>query len=182
MSSELPSLGNPIQPSSDLPRLGSLTQAARQKQLNTARGILIAIGILTIVGNIIFYFMVESQVNDVIKAEIAQARQPGFVIDESKVNELRQAAVRAEKLIKLGTIVLGAVFVGLGLSVKKYPVPATVTGLVLYIGAAAIFALLNPMNLLSGIIIKIIIVAMMIKSIQAAVAYQREKDAAFAEG
>jgi hypothetical protein len=46
---------------SDRPKLGSLAQSARGKQLNQARGILIVIGILTIVVNGIFLALAREQ-------------------------------------------------------------------------------------------------------------------------
>ena len=59
---------------------------------------------------------------------------------------------------------------------KKYPVPITVTSLILYIGAAIVFGVIDPSTLARGIIVKIIIVVCLAKSIQAAVAYQREQE------
>ncbi len=61
--------------------------------------------------------------------------------------------------------------------VKTYPVPATVLGLVLYVGCAAVFGYLDPTTLAMGWLVKIIIVVALAKAIQSAVAYQREATA-----
>jgi uncharacterized membrane protein (DUF485 family) len=82
---------------------------------------------------------------------------------------------------------LGAVFILFGVIIHKFPVPITITSLVLYIGAIAIFAYIQIANsgkgadqaaiiaaLSEGIIFKIIIIVSFIKAIQAAISYQRE--------
>ena len=69
-------------------------------------------------------------------------------------------------------VVLGLLFVIFGLIVKQFPVPITITSLVLYILATAAFGLLEPATLLQGFIIKIIIIFALIRSIKAARAYR----------
>ena len=64
----------------------------------------------------------------------------------------------------------------LGVYVKKFPVPATITGLVLYLGANAVFGLMDPTTLARGLIIKIFIIIGLFKAVQAAIAYQRESE------
>jgi hypothetical protein len=81
------------------------------------------------------------------------------------------------QLIQAVPVGLGVIFIILGVMVKSYPVPMTITGLVLYVLANAIFGLLDPAMLLQGVIIKIIVVVALIKAVQAALAYQREMSA-----
>ena len=160
-----------------LPRLGSLAQAARGKHLRQARIALIAVGILTIIGNIALFFLAESAIEEAIRRELSKAG-PGMEIDHAKVNEFKAEQVRTAKLVAGGTVVLGVVFIALGVLVNRFPVPATVTGLVLYIGANVIFALLYPDSVRGGWWLKIIIVIVLVKSLQAAIAYQKEQQAA----
>jgi hypothetical protein len=54
----------------------------------------------------------------------------------------------------------------------------SVTGLVLFIGFNVILAIMEPMNLLMGWIVKIIVLVGLVKAIQSAIAYQREQQAA----
>ncbi len=156
------------------PELGSLAQSARSKQLNMARGILLFIGILTVIVNAVFFAMIEQQVDNEIQAEIRKL-PPGMAVNQAEVARLRETAISLSKLIQGGAIALGAVFIVLGLLVKKHPVPMTVTGLVLYIGAAVVFGFINPQTLYMGWIVKLLIIAGLVKSIQSAVAYQREQ-------
>jgi hypothetical protein len=72
------------------------------------------------------------------------------------------------------------VFIACGLLVQRHPVPVTITALALYLGSMAIFGLVNPASLASGLIIKIFIVIGLFKAVQAAIAYQ--KDLAVAPG
>src|SRR5262249_4613518 len=100
---------------------------------------------------------------------------PGAVVNQAKMAEIETTLLRLNYLITGGAALLGAIFVVLGLAVKSYPVPITITSLVLYLGATAIFALINPMTLAAGAIIKIIIIVALAKSIQTAIAYQNEE-------
>lgn len=161
--------------------LGSLAQSARGKHLRQARGILIAIGVLTILANGAMFFLAESMVHDQIQKEVQKAG-PGMVFDQAKLRDIEESEVRERKLVFGGTALLGVVFILLGSVVKQYPVPATAIGLVLYIGGNVIFAVLDPKSMGGGIIIKIIIIVGLVKSLQAAIAYQRESQAAAAAG
>lgn len=158
--------------------LESLAQAARLKKLRTARGLLLFIGILTVAVNAFMFTQIEKQIDEEIDKEIAKVRQQGMIVDQAKVEEVRSMAVRIARVIEGAAIALGVVFVFLGIMVYRYPVPVTVTALILYIGATAVFGLLDPATLASGLIIKIIIVIALIHSLQTAVAYQQESQAA----
>jgi len=156
--------------------LGSLAQSARSKKLNQARWLLIIIGGLTIVINVIMIATLRSQVKAAIDAEIQKT--PGAIVDQAKRQALEDQAVRIGTIIGIFTVVLGAVFIFLGIIVHVFPVPATVIALVLYVGAAAVFGVLEPALLLKGLIIKVIIVVALIQAIIAAAAYQKEQNAA----
>jgi hypothetical protein len=176
VSSELPNLG-----SSASGQLGSLAQSARLKNLNQARGTLIAIGILTIVVNGIQLFalrdMVKTEVNKMVETERAKARAQGMelMIDEAKLKEAVEAGTRVGYLIAYSVIALGVLFVIFGLIVKKFPVPITIISLVLYLGATAIFAFLSPETIAAGLIVKVIIIAGLAKAIQSAIAYESDR-------
>ena len=62
--------------------------------------------------------------------------------------------------------------------VTQYPVPCTITGLVLYLGANAAFGLMDPTSLARGLIVKIVIIVALFKAVQAAIAYQKEEQQA----
>lgn len=157
--------------------LGSLTQAARSKQLNSARTILLVIGVLSILANGVFVVMATKIVDDQFTKEVVELRRQGMIVDQVELKKLKGEAVRATQLGNGFGLLIGIVFVALGCIVKKYPVPVTITGLVLYLASIAIFGLFDPSNLARGILIKILIVMGLVKAIQAAIAYEKESKA-----
>lgn len=172
---DLPKLGRSREtgPDDELPKLGSLAQSARVKELNTARNILIVIGILTILVNGIQIPMVRDQVHKAIQADLAKRGVIGFPPQAQQVEEI---AVRVAYLVSGVTAVLGVIFLVFGFLVKAFPVPITITSLVLYVGAAVVFAALNPQSLaVVAVVIKIIIIVALAKAVQSALVYQREK-------
>ncbi|WP_439621204.1 hypothetical protein [Gemmata sp.] len=156
--------------------LGSLAQSARKSNLSSARGILIAIGILNGLGAVFLYFNADREAAQVIEAEKKQAG-PFMQFDPVKVQEAQDELARVARFIYLGVIGAGVVFIGLGVAVKKAPVPCTVAGLVMFLGLNALAALADPMNLARGLILKIIFFVGLIKAVQAAVAYERDRKA-----
>jgi hypothetical protein len=159
---------------SDSPSLGSLSQAARLKQLNVARGILLFVGIVTVIANAVFFAMIERHVDEAFNKEIQELRSRGMEVDPAEVAKLRESAIATAKLIQGAGVALGIVFIVLGVLVKTYPVPMTVTSLILYVGAGLVFGMIDPTTLYKGLIIKILIIVGLVKSVQAAIAYQRE--------
>ena len=145
---------------------GSLTQSARKGQLKSARGILFFIGILTVALNGFFFSQAKSSIDEEVKKLQAQ----GMVVDQDAVNQ----AVKSTQLVSGVMAGLGVVFVIMGFMVYQFPVPIVASALVLYIGAAAVFAVLDPTTLAQGIIVKIIIVVSLFKSLQAAIEYQKQ--------
>jgi hypothetical protein len=155
--------------------LNSLAQSARQKQLKNARWTLIIVGALTVVLNVAAFFLINTQVNDAVRIQgLNRANLPAEM----------QAQIAIAYVSTGAFAVLGIVFIVLGIMVYSYPVPCTITGLVLYIlgfvaslAAAAISG--APMETqVTGIIIKIIIVVALFKAVQAAIAYQRDAEVA----
>jgi hypothetical protein len=163
-------LGSLTQPSSSL---GSLAQSARGKQLNTARWLLIVVGILTVVFNGIAFSTIEGEVDKAIQNEINKHHGQNWQVNQEALKEVRTRAIHIGQLIAGSAVALGVVFIVLGALVKKFPIPCTVFGLVLYIGATAIYGYLDPEILAQGILWKIITIVALIKSVQSAVSYQQ---------
>jgi hypothetical protein len=143
--------------------LGSLAQAARGNELNSAQRILLVIGILTLAINGFLLFNLPNEIqhaieqNQIAPEDVEQARQSGMI---------------AGYLMYGLTTLLGVVFVIFGLVVKQFPLPITITSLVLYVSAIAGLGFLDPETLVQGIIMKVIIVFALIRAIKAARAYQ----------
>ena len=152
--------------------LTSLSQSARMKQLKSARMILIFVGVVTVALNGFLFVQAETMVEN----EIRNLQIQGIVI-EGDINQIRDQTVKMTRLIHGGTVGLGVVFILLGVAVRSFPVPATVLGLVLYLGGIAVFAAINPASLLQGFILpcdmKIIFIYCLFKAVHSAIGYQR---------
>lgn len=166
-------------PTSSLPTLGggssSLAQSARLKQLNVAKWILFILGGLTIAVHIGVFVLSEQiareETDKSLKAEGLHRNQ----VDQQLLREHDESAVRAMQLAAGGFIALGVVYIVAASLIKTYPVPATVTSLVLFISANVLLAVFDPSTIVSGIILKIIVFVVLVKAVQAAIAYQKEK-------
>ena len=155
-------------------RLGSLAQSARSKHLKEARGILLAIGILTLLVNAALFAAAESLVQGAIDAELR--KRGGGVVDPVK----REQAIQTTRVLAGALSALGVLYIVFALIVHRYPVPVTVTALVIYVGVTIISAILNPEAFFQStpaLAIKVVIIVALVKAVQTAVVYQRERDA-----
>jgi hypothetical protein len=160
--------------------LGSLGQEARLKNLNTAKWIMIVVGILTIGSYVFQYTTVEKVIDEAFAKELQKQGLARHQVDQAAYNQARDTALLAARVICMVFIGIGFLYIVMGLLVKKYPVPLTIIGLLIYVGSVLLFAVLDPISLVQGIIIKIFIVIGLIKAVQAAIAYERERKAAAA--
>ena len=100
---------------------------------------MIVIGLITAVVNAFMVYRMPEEVHQ----EVAKLQAKGQLIDRQAV----EAAVRAGQVMAGAFVLLGIVFVALGITVKSYPVPITITAFVLYVGEAVVMALLDPESL-----------------------------------
>src|SRR5262249_30341079 len=149
--------------------LGSLAQSARTNQLRSARGILYAVGILTVLVNLVFVVFAKSIVDSQFETELKELRGRGVMIDQGKLEEIRATAIRSTQLVNGIGVLMGAVFIACAVMVYTYPVPTTITSLVLYIGAAALFGVIDPTTLARGWIMKVLVIVGLFKAVQAAI-------------
>ncbi len=153
--------------------LGSLAQSARGKEIHQARAILIFIGVLTLLGNGFFLYNTPREVEQVIRAE---------QIDPAEVAEVRHDVTVFCYMVYGGLALLGILFLVFALVIKSYPVPITITSLVLYLLANVGIGFLNPEAIASGIFLKIIFVIGLFRAIKAARAYERDTESAASAG
>lgn len=153
--------------------LGSIAQSAMKKQLKGAKTILIIVGLLTIGYNAVAFANAQKEVDDVFNKEIALIRNQGMEIDQAELKKAKDRTLLICQLIYGGAIALGVAYIVLGAMVYKSPVPATVLGLVLYIGGIAIFGYLDPESLARGFIVKIIVIVALAAAIRTAISYQK---------
>ena len=115
-SPELPSLTQSLSSSN----LGSLAQSARVKQLKTARGIMIFVGVLTIAVNGFLYANAHNEVEQVVQQQIRQVHAHGLVEQQASVAEFRHRITLFCQLIYGSAVAIGAVFIALGLIVYGF--------------------------------------------------------------
>ncbi len=152
----------------------SLAQSARMKQIKSARLILLLVGGLhLVIGGILFGLsptIAKSAIDDEIKA----SQRQGMVVDPAKVAEAQLLQERGIRLVSALILGVGALFTAFGFIVKMFPVPVTVTSLVIYVGLQIAGAIASPESLVQGWWLKLIIVIGLAKAVQAAIAYQKE--------
>ncbi len=167
---------NPYEPpaAQSLPALGSLAQAARGNELRSAQRILFFIGVLTLAVNGFLLYNLPNEIELAIKQN---------QVAPEDVATFQHEATLSGYLIYGLPVLLGCVFVIFGSIIKQYPVPITITSLVLYVLATAVFGLLAPETLVQGLILKAIIIFALIRAIKAARAYRDHAQAVnFGEG
>jgi hypothetical protein len=152
---------------SDLPRLGSLAQEARNKHLKQARTTLLVVGILIVLFQSVMCFLEFGQ----LTAELQKAN-PGAT--PAQIKQIETALQPFLILFHGGAIAVGVIFILLSFFVLKHPVPITVTALVLFILLQIVFTLADPMNLARGWLVKIIVLIALVKALQAGIASQKE--------
>lgn len=162
--------------SEELPQLGSLAQAARNKHIRRARTTLIVIGILMALGQTAMYFYERGQLRAELEKEVRR-QLPGAAIDEQAMKEFEESAQRALLLIEGGVIAVAISFIVMGFFVEKYPVPITALALIMYIGLHVTFAVIDPRNIAMGLIVKIIVIVFLVRALQAGIAAQKESQA-----
>jgi hypothetical protein len=160
--------------------LGSLAQSARTKQLKTARGILYAVGILTVVANAALVIFAAQVVDSQIESELKNLRAKHMQADPAEVARVREQMTRSLQFVDGIGVVIGVVFIACAIFVYKFPIATTVTSLVLYLGAAAVYGVLDPETLKRGWWLKILVAGGLFKAVQAALAYESERKAAAA--
>jgi hypothetical protein len=163
------------------PKLGSLAQKARGKKLKEARGILLTIGILTLLWNGGFLVAIPHFVDEAIHTEIAKVG--GFnQVDQAAVQHARSQLLMINYAITGLFFVMGVLFVIFGALVYRYPLAMTITSLVLYLLATLAMIVIaalgdDPGLAGGGMIVRIIIIIALAKSIQSAHAYEKERRA-----
>src|SRR3954466_13063169 len=122
-----------MSPSERRPRLGSLAQAARGKHLRQIRGLLIAIGLLSVVVYIVLLATDRERVTDLVDKEIRKQAGPFVQVDQAKRQDFIETVIRVDKIIFSIGIGLGVLYLIFAAVVHLYPVPVTVLALVIYV-------------------------------------------------
>lgn len=162
-----------LQPGVPLSNLGNLAQSAREKPLRVARGWLIFVGIMTILFNLFFLINLPNEVKSELDKQRQQAAARQMVL--TNPSELETLIYVAGGVIYGGAVFLGVTFIVLACLMLRFPLVTTIASMALYLLAQVGFALLEPLSLLSGFLIKIIVIIVLVNAIKAAVAYERHQ-------
>ena len=130
----------------------SLQTEELHKQARKAAGALLAVAILQWVFGAILIAIAESE------------------------EELRNMEVRV--VVYAVVFIIGAIFFALCLWARKNPLPAAITGLVLFVSIHLLDAAVDPTSLVRGIIVKIIIVVVLARAISAGIRYRKLREQA----
>ena len=158
---------------------GSLAQESRTKQLKSAKGLLWFVGLLTLAVHAFMFVNVESQLDKAVDAELKKHGNSLREVRAQPPEERAEFDAEYAKQLKLNKLIFGAsaflglVFIACALMVQRKPVPATVTGLVLYLGWLAAGLAIDPASVAKGAIIKVLIIVGLISAVKAALAFER---------
>jgi cation transport ATPase len=160
------------------PKLQSLAQAARTNHLKQIRGTLLAIGILTLIFNVIAIFAVPAQIRQELAKQGPLPNAPGMPEAQTIL------FVVAYMFIAAG-IVVGLLFILFGALVHMFPVPITIASLVLYVLVTVVCFFTNlGVESIVWTVIRVMFIIALAKAVNTALTYQREQRAqlATAEG
>lgn len=151
--------------------LVSLAQVARVRTLNTARMIMIIIGVLSVLWNAVAILAsranYESQVDEVLQ----YAGLTHDDLDQERYTAAKAAALGRALAVNGGGVLVGLTFIFLGTAMYRSPVTMSIVGLVLYGTVTLALSLFDPLTLTRGVLVKIIIIAALAKAIGSAAAY-----------
>jgi hypothetical protein len=148
-----------------------------QQRIRSGRvTILVVAGILT-AGAFFFYASGKSEVGKA-KAEMDRIRG-NEKYDQEKVAEADRTIAKADSQNTVALVinlVVAACFVGLWVWAKSRALPATLAALILFITVIVIGAVMDPADILKGIIMKVAVIAFLVKAVDSARKYQRMQE------
>lgn len=115
----------------------------------------------------------SQRLKDEISKALRQARNSLFVVGgiiivfnfiQTNMNELEYSGLPFYLLYL--DVFIGLVFIGLGFATYKFPFPALLTGLLLYVGLIILNAIWDPSSIASGIIMKVVIIVYLVKGLR----------------
>ena len=148
-----------------------------QQRMKSGRTTILVVAILTLLGSVAVYFIGRSAL-DKAKAEVDAVRHHEN-IDPEAVAAADAEHRKAERTIMLVVglnALLSFIYLGLWFWAKTKPLPATLSALILFGTVWLASAAIDPTELVKGILIKIIILAFLIKAVDSARKFQRMQE------
>ena len=152
-----------------------LSGLAGVPELKTARRVLIGVGILQILVNGMFMVVAKQSLKEAVDKALAARNLNRLVVNQNKLNAAEEAGLQRIYLIDGGFIAIGVIFIIAGFLMPKFPLQASLTSLMLYVGGAIAQYVFNPDSLdIGGIVFKGLVVVALFKAVQAGLAYRGE--------
>ena len=111
-----------------------------RKQAGKAAGALFAVAILTAISGVVFYFLLKNT---------------------------RGVEANVPMTVLITNLVLAGIYAGMGFWARVSPLPAAIAGLVLFVTVIVVNVVMDPTSIVQGIIVKVIVIVVLIKAIQA---------------
>jgi hypothetical protein len=145
-----------------------------QKNVKSATGAIKWLAVLFVLGGLLFFFITKNQSDaalaklDGVSAELEYA--PPIQGRTYTVGELRKQIAWEPWGVLIVNLILAAIMLGLSLWARRSPLPAVLVAAATYAVVIVSSAIMDPATLAQGWIIKLIIIAFLIRGIKAALA------------
>ncbi len=147
--------------------LGSLAASAHSKKLKTARNVLIVAGAIYALLYGLQFLSAERLANLAIEKEVGVGAQVS--------EEDRMMVVNGLRLVMGAFVAVGLILLALGFLVRRFPVPVTIMALVVFLSLHAVLALMNPLTLVDGLILKFFVLAALLGAMKSAFAFESDR-------
>jgi len=145
--------------------------AERGKLVNSASSTILILSVLFVLGGIIFYFISQNKADEALRSIAMLDESQALatpVAGAETVGELRER-IQREPLQLLGlNLMLAVVMAALYVWSKRALLAAIITALAIYVAVHVASALIDPTTLAQGVIMKVIIVAALVRGIKSA--------------
>src|SRR6187401_2511237 len=157
---------NPYAP----PAVALLSPANRSvwtKELKSARTVLIVVGVIQLLVGAFELSRARQEFDRGIEQAVKE-RGPEFVVDRAAADRLfDENKVLVYALVSI-PVVLGVFFLVMAAIVFRFPVGVTLSSLIVYIVAHVATAVVDPTQIASGIILKVIFIVILVKAYKSA--------------
>lgn len=151
-----------------------------KKEMKKASKWILAISILFIIFGTISGFLNKSNANKILNDlnQYQESQKINKLINgkEYTVGALKKQISKEVKLVFITNYFLAAIMFVLFLWSYKAPFPAMVTALCIYLATIALNAIISPVTIFQGIIIKIIFISSLVAGIRASLASRKTKN------
>jgi hypothetical protein len=145
-----------------------------QKNVKSATGAIKVLAVIFVLAGIAFFFITKGNADAALvnlEGMDPAAAYPELIDGRAyTVGELRQQLAWEPWSVLIVNLIVAAIMVGLAIWAKRSPLPAVLIATATYIVVIVGSAIVDPATLAQGWIVKIIIIAFLIKGIKAALA------------